>query len=57
MKIREENGIYSLGKVYTLESLEDWNEYEKICKEKEPDFLKYHPSFYQIKEEFEPNLK
>ena len=44
--------LYSEGTVYVLESLEDWDEYEKIYKEENPDFLKQNPNFYVIKEEF-----
>ena len=44
--------LYGEGPVYVLESLEDWNEYEKICKEENPDFIKLNPNFYAIKEEF-----
>ena len=44
--------LYGEGPVYVLESLEDWDEYEKICKEENPDFIKLNPNFYAIKEEF-----
>ena len=53
MKIREENGIYGTGKIYTLETLKDWDEYEKLCKERTHDhILNWCPGFYQIKEKF-----
>lgn len=41
------------GKVYVLETMEDWDEYEKILKDMDPDFLKWNPNFYSFKEEFE----
>ena len=44
--------LYGEGPVYVIESLEDWDEYEKICKEENPDFTKLNPNFYAIKEEF-----
>ena len=52
MKTYTCNGLYGEGTVYVLESLEDWDEYEKICKEKDPEFPKWNPNFYHIKEEF-----
>jgi len=52
MKIYKQNGMYGEGNVYLLETLEDWDEYEKICKEQDPDFPKWNPNFYAIKEEF-----
>ncbi len=39
--------------VYVLETLEDWDEYEKILKDIDKDFItKYNPNFYSFKEEF-----
>ena len=32
--------------VYVLETMDDWDEYERILKEKDPDFLKWNPNFY-----------
>ena len=52
MKIYKQKGIYGEGDVYTIYSLEDWDAYEKICKEKDPEFLKYNPNFYSFKEDF-----
>ena len=37
---------------YVLETMEDWDEYEKILKEKSPDFLKCNPNFFSFKEDF-----
>ena len=39
-------------KVFVLETLEDWDEYEKFLKEKDPDFLQSNPNFYSFKEDF-----
>lgn len=52
METYDIKGFYSQGPVYVLKTLEDWDEYEKICKEKDPEFLKWNPNFYTIKEEF-----
>ena len=52
MKIYKQKGVYGEGDVYTIYSLEDWDEYEKICKEKNPEFIKYNPNFYYFKEDF-----
>lgn len=41
------------GNIYVLETMEDWDEYEKILKDMDPDFLKWNPNFYSFKEEFE----
>ena len=46
-------GIYGEGDVYVLKTIEDWNEYEKLCKEQNSDFLKYNPNFFSFKEDFE----
>lgn len=47
------SGIYGEGDVYVLRSLDDWNEYEKLQKERTNDnILKWYPGFYQIKESF-----
>ena len=40
------------GNVYVLETMEDWDEYEKILKEMDQDFLKWNPNFYSFKEDF-----
>ena len=46
-------GIYGEGDVYVLKTIEDWDEYEKLCKERNSDFLKYNPNFFSLKEDFE----
>ena len=46
-------GIYGEGDVYVLKTIEDWDEYEKLCKERNSDFLKYNPNFFSFKEDFE----
>ena len=46
-------GIYGEGDVYILKTMEDWDEYEKLCREKNSDFLKYNPNFFSFKEDFE----
>ena len=53
MKITKENGICGLQNVYTLETLEDWDEYEALCLKKDPEFFKWNPNFYSFKEDFE----
>lgn len=45
-------GVIGEGDVYVIETMEDWDEYEKISKDISPDFLKYNPNFYIFKEEF-----
>ena len=46
-------GICGEGDVYILKTIEDWDEYEKLCREKNSDFLKYNPNFFSFKEDFE----
>ena len=46
-------GIYREGDVYVLKTIEDWDEYEKLCRERNSDFLKYNPNFFSFKEDFE----
>ena len=46
-------GIYGEGDVYVLKTIEDWDEYEKMCREKNSDFLQYNPNFFSFKEDFE----
>ena len=53
MKISKENGICGLQNVYTLETLEDWDEYEALCLKKDPEFFKWNPNFYLFKKDFE----
>lgn len=52
MRIYKEKGIYCEGDVYVLETMEDWDEYEKILSDRNPDFLKFNPNFFSIKEDF-----
>ena len=42
-------GIYKEGDVYVLKTIEDWDEYEKLCRER----IKYNPNFFSFKEDFE----
>ena len=42
-------GIYGEGDVYALKTIEDWDEYEKLCRER----IKYNPNFFSFKEDFE----
>ena len=53
MKTYRMKGIYGEGDVYVLKTIEDWDEYEKLCKERNSDFLKYNPNFFSFKEDFE----
>lgn len=46
-------GIYGEGDVYVLKTIEDWDEYEKLCRERNSDFLQYNPNFSSFKEDFE----
>lgn len=46
-------GIYGEGDVYVLKTIEDWDEYEKLCRERNSDFLQYNPNFFSLKEDFE----
>ena len=46
-------GIYGEGDVYVLKTIKDWDEYEKLCRERNSDFLKYNPNFFSLKEDFE----
>ena len=52
MEIYRQNGIYGEGDVYVLKTMEDWDDYEKVCREEDPDFLKWNPNFFAFKEEF-----
>ena len=52
MKTYTMKGIYGEGTVYVMETLEDWDEYEKLLKSNDSEFLKRNPNFYAIKEEF-----
>ena len=42
-------GIYGEAGVYVLQTIEDWDEYEKLCRER----IKYNPNFFSFKEDFE----
>jgi len=55
MKIYMQKGIIGGEEpVYRLETLSDWDEYENILKEKDPDFAKkWEPNFYSFKADFE----
>ena len=53
MKTYKTKGIISEDTVYVLETLEDWDEYEKILKDIDKDFItKYNLNFYSFKEDF-----
>lgn len=53
MKTYTAKGICGEDTVYVLETLEDWDEYEKILKDIDKDFItKYNPNFYSFKEDF-----
>ena len=53
MEIYRMIGIYGEGDVYVLKTIEDWDEYEKLCRERNSDFLQYNPNFFSLKEDFE----
>lgn len=53
MEVYIEKGYYREGEVYVLKTLEDWDEYEQLLKERDPDFLEWNPNFYLFKEDFE----
>lgn len=54
MKIYKNKGIYGTKKIYRLESLEDFDEYESILLKIEDDYIrKYNPNFYEFKKDFE----
>ena len=52
MKIYETEGVYGHGNAYVMETLEDFDEYEKYMKQRDPEFPKWNPNFYSFKEEF-----
>ena len=55
MKIYTEKSLFipgTEGNVYVLETIEDWDEYEKILKDEDQDFLKWNPNFYSFKDDF-----
>ena len=55
MKIYKEKSLFipgAEGNIYVLETMEDWDEYEKILKDEDPDFLKWNPNFYSFKKDF-----
>lgn len=39
--------------VYVLRTLKDFDEYEKLMKKEDPEFSKWNPNFYHLKQEFE----
>ncbi len=51
MKIYMQQGIDGCEEpVYRLKTLSDWDEYENILKEMDPDFAKkWEPNFYSFK--------
>ena len=53
METYKMKGIYGEGDVYVLKTIEDWDEYEKLCRGRNSDFLKYNPNFFSFKEDFE----
>ena len=55
MKVYKEKSLFipgTEGNVYVLETMEDWDEYEKILRDRDQDFLKCNPNFYSFKEDF-----
>lgn len=52
MKKYTTKGVIGEGDVYVLETMKDWDEYEKILKDTDQDFLKWNPNFYSFKEDF-----
>ena len=55
MKIYTEKSLFipgTEGNVYVIETIEDWDEYEKILKDEDQDFLKWNPNFYSFKDDF-----
>ena len=53
METYKMKGIYGEGDVYVLKTIEDWDEYEKLCRGRNSDFLQYNPNFFSFKEDFE----
>jgi hypothetical protein len=53
MKTYTAKGIISEDTVYVLETLEDWDEYEKILNDIGENYIKEcNPNFYSFKEDF-----
>lgn len=53
MKTYTANGIIGEATVYVLETLEDWDEYEKILNDIGENYIKEcNPNFYSFKEDF-----
>lgn len=53
MKTYITKGICGEDTVYVLETIEDWDEYEKILNDIDKDFItNYNPNFYSFKEDF-----
>lgn len=56
MKIYKEKSLFhpdTEENVYVLETLEDWDEYEKYLNDKNPDYIpQCNPNFHSFKEDF-----
>ena len=52
MKIYETDGPYGPGNAYVMETMEDFDEYEKLLKDGDPEFPRWNPNFYTFKENF-----
>ena len=56
MKIYKEKSLFHPNteeNVYVLETLEDWDEYEKYLNDKDPDYIpQCNPNFHSFKEDF-----
>lgn len=52
MKIYETEGVYGQGNAYVMETLEDFDEYEKYMKQRDPEFPKWNPNFYSFRDDF-----
>jgi len=56
MKIYKEKSVFHPNaeeNVYVLETLEDWDEYEKYLNDKDPNYIpQCNPNFYSFKEDF-----
>lgn len=53
MKTYRHKGLYGERNVYVMETLEDFDEYEKLLLSKDPDYIKKcNPNFYEFKDDF-----
>lgn len=56
MKTYKQKSPFIIGReenVYVLETLDDWDEYEKYLNDKDPDYIpQCNPNFYSFKEDF-----